>query len=202
MRLKNESLMCGGIEMSIKRNLALSFATAALGLIFISGGTVAYFNDTESAKNTFTTGLLELGINKDSIIQVADIVPGDTMHGNFVLANDGTVNIKEIILHSSYEVIDKGMLNQDDDLGDYIEVKYLYNVKNRERVVVEKTLSELKDNPQQIMKEFPVGSNEAKFAVQFQFIDNGEDQNHFQEDELILSWNFEATQRDGDPDLQ
>ena len=188
--------------MSIKRNLVLSFTTAALGLIFISGGTVAYFNDTESANNTFTTGLLELGINKDSIIQVEDIVPGDTMNGNFVLANDGTVNIKEIILHSSYEVIDNGKSNQDDDLGTHIKVKYLYNVNTRERVVVEKTLSELKDNPQQIMKEFPVGSNEAKFAVQFQFIDNGEDQNHFQEDELILNWNFEAMQRSGDPDLQ
>ncbi len=193
--------MYGGNDMSIKRKIALSFATALLGLTFISGGTVAYFNDTESANNTFTTGLLEVGINKSTIIQVEDIVPGDAMHGHFVLTNDGSINIKEILLHSSYEVIDKGKSNQDDDLGDHIKVKYLYNVNTRERVVVEKTLSELKDSPQQIMKEFPVGSNAAKFAVQFQFIDNGEDQNHFQEDELLLNWNFEAVQRDGDPNL-
>jgi len=187
--------------MSLKRDIALSFATAVLGLTFISGGTVAYFNDTKLANNSFTTGLLELGMNKETIIQVGDIVPGDIMHGNFVLTNDGTVNIKEIILHSSYEVIDNGKSNQDDDLGDHIKVKYLYNVNTRERVIVEKTLSELKDNPQQILKEFPVGNKEEKFAVQFQFIDNGEDQNHFQDDELLLNWNFEAVQRDGDPDL-
>ena len=113
------------LKMSLKRDIALSFATAVLGLTFISGGTVAYFNDTKLANNSFTTGLLELGMNKETIIQVGDIVPGDIMHGNFVLTNDGTVNIKEIILHSSYEVIDNGKANQDDDLGDHIKVKYL-----------------------------------------------------------------------------
>ncbi|WP_158638668.1 TasA family protein [Metabacillus litoralis] len=188
--------------MSIKRKLAMSIATAVLGLILISGGTVAYFNDTESATNTFTTGLLELGINKDIILKIDDLVPGDTMHGDFVLTNEGTVDMKEIILHSSYEVVDKGESNHDDDLGDHISVEYLYNVYDRETVVFKKLLSELKDNPQQIMDEFPAGSPEGKFAVRFKFIDNGKDQNHFQTDELTLNWNFEAVQRDGDHDLQ
>ncbi len=194
--------MYGGNKMSMKRNLVMSFATAALGLSLIAGGTVAYFNDTESATNTFTTGVLELGINKDVILNIENLVPGDTMHGNFVLTNDGTVDMKEIILHSSYEVVDNGESNHGDDLGDHIILEYIYNVYDRERVVFKKSLSELRDNPQQIMEKFPAGSKEGKFAVEFKFIDNDDDQNHFQTDELKLNWKFEAVQRDGDQDLQ
>lgn len=85
----------------------------------VTGGTFAYFKDTEETANTFAAGLLDLGINKESIIKIENIVPGDTINGNFELTNDGTVDMKEVILNSSYEVIDKGEKNNGDDLGDH-----------------------------------------------------------------------------------
>ena len=188
--------------MSVKGKIMTSVATAVLGLSLITGGTVAYFNDSESTNSTFATGMLELGLNKKTIIQVKDIAPGDTMHGEFELTNDGTVDMKEIILHSSYEVVDNGEPNQGDDLGDHIRVDYLYNVNGRETIIFQKMLSELTNNPQQVVKGFPAGSKAEKIAVRFNFIDNGKDQNHFQADSLTLNWKFEAVQRDGDPDFQ
>jgi spore coat-associated protein N len=185
--------------MGVKSKLLTSIVIAALGLSLISEGTVAYFKDTEPANNMFTTGLLDLGINKETIIQMKDIVPGDTMTGHFELTNDGSVDMKEILLHSSYEVIDNGESNNGDDLGDHINVAILYIVNGKESVVFQKRLSELKDNPQQIYKEFPAGSKAEKFMVRFQFIESGKDQNHFQTDELNLYWEFEAVQRNGKP---
>lgn len=188
--------------MGFKATILTSVAIAALGLSLITEGTVAYFNDTETNSNSFTTGLLDLEMNKESIINIGNIVPGDTMNGNFELNNDGTVDIKEVILHSSYEVVDNGEGNNGDDLGEHIVVEYLYNVNGRQRLASQMKLSELKDHPLQIIEGFPAGSTVEKFAVQFKFIDNGEDQTHFQTDELKLKWDLEAVQRDGDPDLK
>lgn len=188
--------------MGVKANVFTSVAIAVLGLGLITEGTGAYFNDSETNSNSFTTGSLNLGIDKESIIKIDNLVPGDTMNGNFELSNDGTVAMKEIILHSSYEVVDNGGDNNGDDLGDHIVVEYLYNVNGRQKIASQIKLSELKDKPLQIVEGFPEGSTVEKFAVQFKFIDNGANQNHFQTDELKLKWDLEAVQRDGDPDLQ
>ena len=185
--------------MDIKNKIIKSIIIATLGLSLIVGGTNAYFNDTKETKNTFEIGLMELGINKEYIIQIDNVVPGDTINRNFELTNDGTVDMKEVILHSSYEVVDKGENNNGDDLGDYINVEYLYHVNGEENELFEKRLSELMDNPTKILDDFAAESNPRKFTVRFSFVDNGGNQNHFQEDSLELKWEFEAIQRDGKP---
>ncbi|PAF18459.1 cell division protein FtsN, partial [Shouchella clausii] len=96
----------------------------ALGLSLITEGTAAYFNDKEPVTNTIETGILDLGINKETIFQLEDIVPGDSMTGNFELTNDGSVDMKEVKLHSSYEVVDNGEQNQGDDLGKHVRVEF------------------------------------------------------------------------------
>lgn len=188
--------------MSLKRSLTVSFITAAIGISLVTGGTFAYFKDTEETANTFAAGLLDLGINKESIITITDIVPGDTINGNFELTNDGTVDMKEVILNSSYEVIDKGENNGGDDLGDHILVEYLYHVNGKENVLFKEKLSSLTDNPKKILEDFTVDSNPKKFTVRFSFVDNEKDQNHFQQDSLKLKWEFEAVQRDGKPNFE
>lgn len=187
--------------MGVKGKLLTSVAIALCGLGLISEGTTAYFQDKEPTTNTFTTGVLELGINKPTIIDVKGLVPGDTVHGNFELTNDGSVDMKEILLHSSYEVIDKGDPNNGDDLGDHLVVEYIYKVNERKNVVVQKKLSELSREPIKVSDEFPSESKVEKYAVRIKFVDNGQNQNHFQEDELKLKWEFEAVQRDGDSDF-
>lgn len=176
-------------------------ATAAIGLSLISGGTYAYFNDTEETNNTFANGVLDLGINKASIIKIENLVPGDTINGNFELTNDGTVDMKAVVLHTDYEVIDKNKPNNGDDLGDHIQVRYLQKVKGKETLVYQQTLSELKKNPTKVLEEFPAESKPEKFTVRFKFIDDDGNQNHFQGDELKLKWEFEGVQRDGKPNF-
>ena len=183
--------------MTIKKRLITGMATAAIGLSLIGGGTYAYFNDTEVTNNTFANGMLDLGINKESIIKIGDLVPGDTVLGSFELTNDGNVDMKEVILNTDYEVIDQKPTNNGDDLGDHIQVKYLNKVHGKEELVHQQTLSELKKNPVRVLKEFPAKSKAEKYTVKFEFIDDGGNQNHFQGDELKLIWEFEAVQRDG-----
>lgn len=175
----------------------MAIATAMVGLGLIGGGTFAFFNATEGTENTFATGLIDLGIDKETIIKIKDIVPGDTLNGNFTLSNDGTVDMEEVVLHTDYEIIDKQKPNKGDDLGDHIKVVFVKKANGKEAVISNKTLSELKNNPATLLKTFSTESNDEKFEVRFEFVDNGENQNHFQGDELELKWEFEAKQRDG-----
>lgn len=185
--------------MNLKKKLLTGMATAALGISLIGGGTYAYFTDTEEASSTFATGLLDLGINKEgTIIEIKDFVPGVTVNGNFELSNDGTVDMKKVTLHTDYEVVDNNKPNNGDDLGEYISVEYFHEINGEETLIFKKMLSELRDNPEpeQVLKAFPAKSDPEKFTVKFEFIDK-ENQNHFQGDQLILNWKFEAAQREG-----
>ncbi|WP_100010391.1 TasA family protein [Lentibacillus sediminis] len=181
--------------MSIKNKILCFVATAVLGLCLMGGGTYAYFSDSETAANTFAAGVLDLGLNKETIIEVDGIVPGDTVKGDFTLTNDGTVDMGEVVLASSYEVVDKHENNGDSDLGDHILVEL--RTKGSEEVIFEKQLSELKDNPALVLESFTAGNKSEEFSVHFTFIENNENQNHFQGDALRLFWEFTAEQREG-----
>ncbi|WP_373893400.1 TasA family protein [Virgibacillus natechei] len=183
--------------MNIKNRIMMCVVTAVLGLGLIGGGTYAYFNDTKATQNTFATGELDLGINKETIIDIPDIIPGETVDGKFELTNDGTVDMSEVVLHSTYEVTDNNKANDGDDLGEHIQVEFLDRANEEGDVISETTLSELTENPVKILDEFPADSKPEQFNVQFKFVDNGENQNHFQGNELELTWEFVAKQTEG-----
>ncbi|WP_099361892.1 TasA family protein [Fredinandcohnia onubensis] len=86
--------------MGIKKKLGLGVASAALGLSLVGGGTWAAFNDVEKmGGNNITAGVLDLGINPDSeLISLEKLVPGDTITRSFKVANNGNVDIKQVLL--------------------------------------------------------------------------------------------------------
>lgn len=201
--------------MSIKKKLGLGVATAALGLSLIGGGTYAYFNDVVETSNSFTAGTLNLEINKDpaTIIDVQNIKPGDWMNRTFKLSNTGSLDISKVILTTSYSIVNKtGSPANTDDFGKHIRVNFLQNLDKSgiitpNDIVYSTTLYDLKGTaPDAVQKKIwsPFGENSGlrtgtsdDFYVQFEFVDDGQDQNQFQGDSLQLTWKFDAKQTTG-----
>ena len=193
--------------MSLKKKLGMGVATAVLGIGLIGGGTFAYFSDTETSKNTFAAGTLDLSLNPTEIINVGKIKPGDKMLRTFSLKNSGTLDIKTVDLITDYTVTDAKDDNDGDDFAEHIRVNFLLNADKVTTPIWSTTLSELKDaSPELVQEKFwlvfwenhglDAGSSDS-FAVEFEFIDNDEDQNQFQGDALNLEWKFNAMQKDG-----
>ncbi|GAB6560901.1 CalY family protein [Bacillus mobilis] len=193
--------------MTLKKKLGMGIASAVLGAALVGGGTFAYFSDKEVSNNTFASGTLDLSLNPSTIINVANLKPGDTIKKEFKLDNKGTLDIKKVLLKTEYSVDDvKG--DNKEDLGQYIKVIFLKNIDKDDTVVKETTLNKLKDelvtaSENDLSKWFwgekgiKAGTSD-KFAVKFQFVDNNKDQNEFQGDKLQLKWTFDAKQGDGE----
>jgi spore coat-associated protein N len=83
--------------MSMKKKLGLGIASAALGLSLIGGGTLAYFSDGATIHNGFQSGTLVLNAQKawnfPLNFDLKDVKPGQSWERQFVLKNDGTVDI-------------------------------------------------------------------------------------------------------------
>ncbi|WP_268811348.1 MULTISPECIES: TasA family protein [Bacillaceae] len=186
-----------GRKISIKRKLVMGIAGMIVGLSLIVEGSYAYFTDTHATDSFITNGTLNLEVDKETLMQIENMVPGDTVEGRIELSNNGSIDMEKVLLHSTYEVVDKGEPNQEDDLGEHIRVKLIHHDKEGEKVLFQQRLSQLTNNPEQMINAFPSGSGKESFTVQFTFVDNGGNQNHFQADKLKVKWNFEAVQRDG-----
>ncbi|MFC0187108.1 TasA family protein [Fictibacillus aquaticus] len=196
--------------MSLKNKLGLGVASAALGLSLIGGGTYAYFSDSEVTNNTFAAGTLDLVANPTTIIDVDNIKPGDTMLREFFLENNGTLDIKSVVLNTSYDVTDAKEDNDGEDFGKHIRVNFLFNIDKLDAPVWSTTLYDLQNMDPKVVKNkfddifgdewdhrgLAAGSSD-RMWVQFEFVDNGEDQNMFQGDSLNLEWTFNATQKNG-----
>ncbi|WP_164218242.1 CalY family protein [Virgibacillus sp. YIM 98842] len=193
--------------MNIKKQLGMGIMSAALGISLIGGGTFAYFSDSETTENTFAAGTLDLSVDPTTIIDVDNIKPGDSMVRTFELQNNGSLDIDRVFLDTSYTV-DDAEGNNTEDFGEHIEVEFLYNVDKLDEVIYETTLAELQDMNPEVVGEsifgpilgedgLPSGDID-DLVVQFNFVDNGEDQNEFQGDALNLEWTFTATQTDGE----
>ncbi|MFD2629233.1 TasA family protein [Oceanobacillus kapialis] len=193
--------------MNIKKQLGLGVVTAALGLTLISGGTFAYFSDTETSSNTFAAGTLDLAATPTEIIQVDNLKPGDTMIRDFELQNNGTLDIEKVLLDTEYTVTDAEG-NNIEDFGEHIMVEFLYNADKLDEVIYQTTLADLKNMTPEAVNEnvflpllgengLPAGTID-DLVVQFNFVDNGEDQNEFQGDALSLEWTFTAQQTAGE----
>lgn len=193
--------------MGLKKQLVTGVTAAVLGISLIGGGTYAYFSDSETTESTFAAGTLDLAVEPTTIIDVEDLKPGDTITRDFELGNSGTLKIKNVLLETDYEVNDAEGDNSE-DFGDHIQVKFLYNADKMDEVIYETTLSELRDmEPEAVSEEvfdeiLGEGGLEPEeiddLVVEFEFIDNGEDQNQFQGDTLELEWTFHAMQEDGE----
>ncbi|HLR03235.1 MAG TPA: TasA family protein [Virgibacillus sp.] len=196
--------------MSFKKKLSKSMLTAALGFSLMGGGTYAYFSDTVETNNTFAAGSLDLSVNPETIVNIEDLKPGDEISREFDISNGGTLDINKVLLDTSYTVDDANGDNTE-DFGEHIKVTILYNQANATVEVMEMTLKELSEEQPDItaIDEFVGGEkgpnglepgDTDKIIVLFEFVDNGEDQNQFQEDALQLKWKFIAEQTDGDLD--
>ncbi|MGN7938665.1 TasA family protein [Virgibacillus sp. 6R] len=192
--------------MSIKKNIVTGVATAVLGLGLIGGGTYAYFSDTVATTNTFATGTLDLSVDPEVVIDVEDLSPGNWMIRSFDLVNNGSLDITQVLLSTSYQVEDaKG--DNTDDFGKHIRVNFLENSDKSEEtgpndIIFSTTLYDLQQmTPDAVEKKvigfdneisgLPAGTKDTMY-VEFEFVDNGEDQNQFQGDKLKLNWSFEA----------
>jgi spore coat-associated protein N len=192
--------------MGIKKTLGFGVATAALGLTLIGGGTFAYFSDTVETTGTFAAGTLDINADPTAIVNLNNLKPGDTIPRTFKLKNDGTLDIKEVLLKTSYTVTNKaGAPDNTDDFGKHIKVKFLNNIDKLNDVILETTLYDLQNQtPDAVERGLFLGKRSGlragttnTLAVAFEFVDNGQDQNQFQGDTLNLTWTFEAKQGDG-----
>ena len=93
--------------MSIKKKLGMGVLTAALGLSLVGGGTFAAFNDIERIQNTFAAGTLDLSVNPTTVFDIDNLAPGDWMTRDFAIINGGSIEIKEVLMGTSYKVYDK-----------------------------------------------------------------------------------------------
>ncbi|MED4203708.1 TasA family protein [Neobacillus mesonae] len=193
--------------MNFKKLTKKGFMTAALGLSLIGGGTFAYFSDSVQTQNAFAAGTLDLSVNPDVVVDLANLKPGDEIYREFTLENKGSLDIYRVLLDTKYAVEDAKNDNND-DFGKHIKVTIMYNTSSATVPVVETTLYDLKNQTPDItaIDEFvgsvqrpdgiPAGEKE-KIFVLFEFVNNGQDQNQFQGDKLKLNWTFNAEQTEG-----
>ncbi|MEI5907758.1 TasA family protein [Bacillus spongiae] len=192
--------------MSFTKTVSKGIMTAALGFSLMGGGTYAYFSDSVETNNTFAAGTLDLSVDPETIVSLDNLKPGDEISREFSIENNGTLDINQVLLETSYSVDDaKG-----DNLGDFadhIKVTILYNQANATVPVLETTLKDLAtqmpditaidtDGGGQVPDGLAPGDKE-KILVLFEFVDNGEDQNEFQGDALQVNWKFNADQTEG-----
>ncbi|GGB41559.1 CalY family protein [Fictibacillus barbaricus] len=195
--------------MSLKKKLGLGVASAALGLSLVGGGTYAYFSDSAETKGTFASGTLDLNAAPTTIINVDKIKPGDWMTRSFQLKNDGNLDIAKVLLKTSYTVTDAKGDNAGEDFGKHIRVNFLWNNDKVDGVIWDTTLDQLQAmSPDAIAENvfYPwLGERGGNLAagtadtlyVQYEFVENGADQNKFQGDKLELKWTFEGKQGAG-----
>lgn len=87
--------------MNMKKKLVTGVLAGTLGLLLVTGGTYAAFNDVETVNNTFTAGTLNLSANTDVLFNVSDLKPGDSIKKTITLTNKGSLAINELLVTSS-----------------------------------------------------------------------------------------------------
>ncbi|KPH76684.1 MULTISPECIES: TasA family protein [Bacillaceae] len=180
--------------MSFKKNILMGMATGLVGMALLSGGTVAYFNDSEDTKNEIISGTLDLGVTNVSdgvLFEFKNKQPGDVFHYKFDLSNNGTLDIGKVTLISNHTVDGKK------DFGSQIEVVSL-KVNGEEKITSNKkvTLDDLKgvENAIVLLNNFPKESQNVEVFVEFKFIQTEQSQNDYQGNTMNLDWTFEAMQ--------
>ncbi|WP_368298255.1 CalY family protein [Cytobacillus firmus] len=195
--------------MNLKKKLGMGIASAALGISLVGGGTFAYFSDSVDTTSKFAAGTLDLNAAPTTIIDVANIKPGDWMNRSFQLKNDGSLDIAKVLLKTDYTVTDANGNNAGEDFGKHIRVNFLVNADKTDGVIFYTTLDKLKTmTPDAIENnifipwlderggKLAAGTSDTLY-VQYEFVENSADQNKFQGDKLELKWTFEGKQGAG-----
>lgn len=191
--------------MNLKKQFALALASVSLGAALIGGGTFAYFSDTEKVENTFAAGNLDLSVNPTVAFDIADLAPGDYMVRSFDITNSGSLDIKSVLMHTKYEVVDKKGDNGGEDFGKHFNVEFL--TSDGQVLLLNRSLADLqalttKGSSPDIttlyteLKKLPKGDRD-RIVMKIVFVDNGADQNAFQGDSIKLTWSLEAKQEAG-----
>jgi spore coat-associated protein N len=191
--------------MRLKQRLVLTMASIALGASLVGGATFAYFSDQEEVNNSFAAGTLDLTVDPTVVFDVANLKPGDFMVRDFDITNSGTINIEDVLMHTSYSVIDGNGDNGSEDFGKHLFIEFL--TSDGDLILQNKSLADLKKMTQQgkspdisniylKLKNLPVGDSD-RVVMKINFVDNGQDQNIFQEDSIKLTWTLEAKQGAG-----
>lgn len=192
--------------MKINKHLSMGIISAAMGILLIGGGTFAYFSDTASTDNTFAAGTVDLASAHAEILNLDSMKPGDSMIRTFELNNNGSLDLHHVYLDTEYTVYDKAE-NNSEDFGEHMEVEFIYNVNEPDEVIFSTTLAELEELTPEAAGEQALApilgdglttGDVANLAVKFTFVDNGQDQNEFQGDGLVLEWTFTGIQANGE----
>src|SRR5699024_9187255 len=95
---KLKKLLRREIIMGLKKQIGMGITAAALGLTLIGGGTFAYFSDSETNESTFAAGTLDLAAEPTTIVDIDDMKPGDSITRDFILENNGNLDIASVSL--------------------------------------------------------------------------------------------------------
>ncbi|WP_284035952.1 TasA family protein [Neobacillus sp. 114] len=207
--------------MSLKKKLGLGAATAALGLSLIGGGTFAYFNDTSTIHNGFQSGTLVLNVTKawnfPLNFDLKDVKPGQSWERQFVLKNDGSLDIGNTFMTVTNAGPDSALL-------DTLKVNYFvdatppvvdpgapdagYLLINSQDVTLREALNgdwAGKIKPQYITPDgklnlTPLGlapTADNRFRIQIVFPETGAPQNALQGLTAKVDFHFDARQTNG-----
>lgn len=209
--------------MSIKKKLGMGVVTAAMGLSLIGGGTYAAFNDVESAQGTYSAGVLDLQLGQlaSGTLNVDKLVPGDTIEREFEMMNAGNVDIKEVLFDvEASGWSNEGAGNTEADFYEQFKVE-IFNSDSRDVLAdLKGDLGQQEISIQDLVNApaFNVASGDGfdnkdgdfngkdsdTFHIKVTFKDNqakdgnGEyEQNKYMGEGTTLTFNFEATQKDG-----
>ncbi|QTN01633.1 cell division protein FtsN [Sediminibacillus dalangtanensis] len=211
--------------MIVYKKISTAIMAAVLGIALVGGGTFAYFSDTATSASTFSSGTLELSANPSTIVELENLKPGDWTEKSFFLTNEGSLDIKKVLLHTDYTVTDQDGNPVSEELANQyaqaLRVDFLKNTGDGDvfayPIIVNSTsLFELKDlvlenaatehellsgNFMGLIDGIEAGNGENaedSLYVKFRFKDSGESQNELQGLRLNLEWTFEAMQEDGE----
>lgn len=187
--------------MSLKKNLGLSIATAALGISLVSGGTVAYFNDIEETENAFSAGKLDIQLmdkdgNSEVDLKITNMKPGEQIDHVIQIFNEGTLDVKDVKMNVEFtDITDANGDNGSEKFADHILVNIERQDSNKVitdwipltkigNIIVAENLKPRSGN-----------NNSIRLKFTFKFNDNGGDQNTFQGDSIDFKLIFEASQK-------
>lgn len=211
--------------MSIKKKMVLGMASAALGLSLVGGGTFAYFNDQATINNQFAAGTLNLDVLNDETTSVnfdlRNMKPGDKAKRYFILKNDGSLSIKDVLMELKASGFVDGKTPGDSTMDEFLEqfkVNF-FRVQNpetdptwqsRQNIISGNvTLKDLHnktytniaagivvDNRLNLTPTgLPVADSDG-IGIEIEFVDNGI-QNKYQGDSVQVAFNLEARQEAG-----